>query len=85
MDHEYYYWKLIAERESTGSELLMLVEIPASLGKHDGLRSAVEDFSNSLGPTWKVYHQALSKQYYEMRSNVKSREEAIFLKGQFND
>lgn len=81
---DFYYWKLIAERSSTGSEILKFVEVPASIGKMEGLRAAMIDFRYELGPAWSVTHQALSPQYYAMRKAVLAREEAMLM-GNFND
>lgn len=73
-----YYWKLIAFRESSDSERLRLVGMPASIGKFEGLKAAMIDFKNEVGPCWKVTHQALSEQDYLARLTELEREKAVF-------
>lgn len=77
-DHDYYYWKLIAFRECSDSERIKLVEIPASIGKFEGLRAAMIDFKSEVGPAWKVTHQALSEDDYLTRLMAFEKEKAIF-------
>lgn len=75
-EQHYYYWKLIAVRHSTDSEVLKFVQLPASIGKMEGLRAAMIDFQNEMGPCWEVTHQAMSEQYFAMRVKVQKREES---------
>lgn len=76
MTEQHYYWKLIAVRHSTDSEVLKFVKVPASIGKIPGLKAAMIDFQNEMGPCWEVTHQALSEQYFEMRTQVRKRDDA---------
>jgi hypothetical protein len=74
-----YCWKLTATRELAGSEkVLRFVELPASVGKMEGLRDAMLDFQRDMGSDWKVTHLALSPEYYSMRLIVLANEKAFF-------
>ena len=77
-DPDYYYWKLIAFRECSDSERLKLVEVPASIGKMQGLKAAMIDFQHEVGPSWKVTHQALSEGDYLARLFALEKERRIF-------
>lgn len=74
----FYFWKLIAYRSATGSELLKYVMVPSSLGKIQGLKYAMVDFQFSMGRGWSVTHQALSEKYYSMRLAAMAKEESIW-------
>ncbi len=71
-----YYWKLTAERAFTGSSIVRFVEVPASIGKLPGLTAAVMDLQNELGPLWKVYPQADSRQCFLTRVKMREVEDA---------
>jgi len=75
-EQHYYYWKLIAVRHSTDSEMLKFVKVPASIGKIPGLKAAMIDFQNEIGPGWKVTYQVLSEKYFKMRTHVQKRDDA---------
>lgn len=74
----FYYWKLTAEKSSTGSKRIKLVMIPAILGKMQGLKYAMIDFQRQVGQAWKVTHQALSEKCYLQRLAATTKEESIW-------
>jgi hypothetical protein len=76
-----YYMVLTAVRPSTMSKRHML-DIVTGRNKHEALGEALEDFQESMGPSWHVQGQIVTQQYFDMRVAVEMRQEQLLLRGE---